>query len=99
MNALIKRHDVINLAKEYSNRNFDKFFENQLKLIKESEYSINKLKEKYAYDKIDEKYFYVSYKSLFNNKDLIIPARGINCKHSDCVNFETLFQYSATLKQ
>ena len=99
LNALIKRQDVINLAKGYSIENFDKYFENQLKLLTQSEYTLDKLKEREVYEKIDEKYFYVFCKSYFNNENLVIPARGINCKHSDCINFEALFQYTATFKQ
>ena len=94
---LLKRNDVLKIIQRNSLKNYEIRQETYYLDLKESEISLNllqKINESYQKDIKNQlskdKYILLSTKDPTDNSLLIQPARGIDCKHSECLNLPNL---------
>jgi hypothetical protein len=104
INQLVSREDVINLALQYSLKNYEDSDSKLVKNLKETEFSLNKLREKGKLREVindgekDKNYIILYARSYISNGELYLPTRGKPCVHSECINFNELFEYVAIHK-
>jgi hypothetical protein len=98
MDDLINRQDVKNLILNQSIKNFKKLDNSKLTEFKESSIKLQEtLSNIDISDEKDRNYIRIYIKSLITDEDINIPARGINCTHFECENFDVympkVFEY------
>lgn len=104
MSHLVSRTDVMNLALQYSIKNYKESDSNLIENLSNNEFTLNKLKENSKLintlkDSDEDKNYLIIYAKCFiSNKDLNLPSRGKPCIHSECLNFNELFEYVAIHK-
>lgn len=97
---LFQRSDVINLVMNYSLNNnvFDpKDYKSHTKQSDEILEIINKKYTNIKLDPDQEKRI-ISTICPVTNKEIVVPSRGIFCKHLDCINYSEMLNYVTLVK-